>query len=422
MKIIIIGAGLAGLGAGIELKKRGIDFQILEAENVPGGLARTDTIKECLFDYTGHFLHVKTEEGFNDLIQQTTAFIKIKKESAVLIDQKIIPYPIQYNLRHLGLEHTKKIINEVSVLENQPRIIPNTLTQFIEGHFGETLFNIFFKPYNEKLWGKLLNELPKDCLGNYFPKIDIKLLLKSCETDVAYQGYNDYFYYPLSGKINSLANALADKVKENIVYNTKIKTINSLKKSCYDVNDNEYIYDHLITSIPLPKLLSMTDPSARTLDYQFTSVKNIRIVIKGKLLHHYHWLYIPDETLPFYRVGFPQNVIKSTCPDGYTSISIESEINNCSLYTDRQIANLVVNYLLKCNLITFEEFFDISSILITPAYTYYTQGQSGSADEFLSTLKRFDITSVGRYGLWKYFSMEEAYLSGKDAAMALPFD
>ena len=417
MTVIVIGAGLAGLGAGIELKERGIEFKVLESAIEPGGLARTDSIDSCFFDFTGHYLHVKTDEGLKDLLQGTTEFAKVKKRTAVLIDKQVVPYPVQYNIKHLGKELTHKIISEIGKERKEKS---NTLSQFIKGHFGETLFELFFEPYNEKLWGRPLDELPKDCLGNYFPTIDMDLLLKSATSDVPYQGYNDFFYYPKSGKISSMAEALAEKIKKHIIYETEITSINVKKKICYDLEGKEYKYDHLISSVPLSQLSSLIDPSNKIIsNYEYTSIKNIRIIIKGSLLHKYHWLYVPDKRVPFYRLGFPKNVINDTCPPGHVSISVEVETRHCKNYTDQRIADLVIQYLLDYKLIDSGSFSTVSSIIISPAYTYISEDQKIIISSLMDELTVNNITPIGRYGLWKYFSMEEAYLSGKDAVRSL---
>ena len=41
--VVIVGAGAAGIGAGLELQARGVPFVILEAANRIGGRAFTDT-------------------------------------------------------------------------------------------------------------------------------------------------------------------------------------------------------------------------------------------------------------------------------------------------------------------------------------------------------------------------------------------
>lgn len=57
-KVIIVGAGAAGVGAGLELKQRGIPFVILEAQGRVGGRAYTDkTSLSRAWDQGCHWLH-----------------------------------------------------------------------------------------------------------------------------------------------------------------------------------------------------------------------------------------------------------------------------------------------------------------------------------------------------------------------------
>src|SRR6266566_7778204 len=60
--VVIIGAGPAGLTAGLELTKQGVRATVLEADNVVGGLARTLSYKGYLFDIGGHRFFTKWKE------------------------------------------------------------------------------------------------------------------------------------------------------------------------------------------------------------------------------------------------------------------------------------------------------------------------------------------------------------------------
>jgi monoamine oxidase len=58
--VIIIGAGMAGLSAALELKRRGISFAILEAQDQPGGRAITHYFPTgVIADLGAHWLHGK---------------------------------------------------------------------------------------------------------------------------------------------------------------------------------------------------------------------------------------------------------------------------------------------------------------------------------------------------------------------------
>jgi phytoene dehydrogenase-like protein len=50
MKVLIVGAGLAGLTCGRELHARGVDVEIMEASDGVGGRVRTDRVQGCLVD------------------------------------------------------------------------------------------------------------------------------------------------------------------------------------------------------------------------------------------------------------------------------------------------------------------------------------------------------------------------------------
>ena len=58
--IHIIGGGLAGISAGRTL---GRDAHLVEAAERLGGLARTDVVDGFWFDWTGHWLHLRTPVG-----------------------------------------------------------------------------------------------------------------------------------------------------------------------------------------------------------------------------------------------------------------------------------------------------------------------------------------------------------------------
>ncbi len=81
MRIAIIGAGLAGLGAGYRLKKAGLEPVIFERESYAGGRASSEEIDGFIIDkgaytipeYHRHFLDLTKELGLSDHLVQTPA-------------------------------------------------------------------------------------------------------------------------------------------------------------------------------------------------------------------------------------------------------------------------------------------------------------------------------------------------------------
>ena len=65
-KIVILGAGLAGLSAAFHIEReknklKNVDYEIFEKEMKAGGLCRTEVINGFSFDNSGHLLHLKNE-------------------------------------------------------------------------------------------------------------------------------------------------------------------------------------------------------------------------------------------------------------------------------------------------------------------------------------------------------------------------
>lgn len=55
-KVIIIGAGVAGLSAGIYARRSGFDVTILEQHSIPGGMCTSWKRKGYLFEGAMHWL------------------------------------------------------------------------------------------------------------------------------------------------------------------------------------------------------------------------------------------------------------------------------------------------------------------------------------------------------------------------------
>jgi len=96
-KVVIIGAGPAGLTAGYLLSKNDVDVVVLEADPVyVGGISRTATYKGFHFDIGGHRFFSKskpvedlwTEILPNDMLQRP-------RSSKIYYDGKFFTYPLK---------------------------------------------------------------------------------------------------------------------------------------------------------------------------------------------------------------------------------------------------------------------------------------------------------------------------------------
>src|SRR5215472_13136395 len=158
MTTVILGAGLAGIGAALALRQQKKPFVLLEASATPGGLARTDIRNGFSFDQTGHFLHFRNQRLL-EYFQRTVDLEKIERRAAVLAGSHLVPYPFQYNLWALDSEVRQKALTDLTDAQTHGRNSPETFADVMYGTWGRTITQIFMRPYNEKLWGRPLEDL-----------------------------------------------------------------------------------------------------------------------------------------------------------------------------------------------------------------------------------------------------------------------
>jgi protoporphyrinogen oxidase len=164
-KVIIIGAGPAGLTAAYELCKASIESLVVEKDTTVGGLARTVNFNGYLFDIGGHrfFTKVKSvEEMWNEVLGSD--FIKRNRLSRIYYDEKFYYYPFRISNALLNLGVWNSILVITSYIKSQlfPQRPELTFEQWVSNRFGKRLYQMFFKTYTEKVWGISCNEISAD--------------------------------------------------------------------------------------------------------------------------------------------------------------------------------------------------------------------------------------------------------------------
>jgi protoporphyrinogen oxidase len=140
------------------------------------------------------------------------------------------------------------------------------------------------------------------------------------------------------------------------------------------------------------------------------------VATRGRPLEDYHWVYVPEEQLPFYRVGFFSGAMPSMAPPGCSSIYVELAARENRENRATTIAN-AVRALLEIKAVASVEdvlFADLREI--KNAYVIYDDNYEPSRACLFPYLERHQIFSRGRYGSWVYHAMEDSLLDGREAA------
>ncbi len=421
-KVVILGSGLTGLSAAYHFEQHGFfDFKIFEKNNCAGGLLRSFYQDGFTFDFTGHLLHISDPEfyKFIDDVAGINNFFVQKRNSFIYTHKNFIPYPFQSNLYNLPKEVIIDCINGY-INRRKSTKNPKSFHEWVLKYFGSGIGKHFFFPYNSKLLAYNLKEISPAWTGRFVPKTNLQTILRSAlnKNISSNIGYNSNFYYPKQGGIQFLINKLEKKIKNKIYKNHKAININLKNKTIQFENGHVEKFEKLISTIPLDILLkNLNEKSNSKLKNASTkllcnSIINFNIGFNINKIKDKHWIYYPEKKYPFYRIGFWQNICKSSVPINSSAIYGEISYLN-KTKTNKQINNMIKKSL---ELLKFSDKNIITNktLHLTHAYVIYNNWREKNLKSLHKKLNETSIFSVGRYGEWKYSSMQEAFIDGKN--------
>ena len=424
---IILGAGVTGLAAGVVS-----GLPIYEAEEHPGGICSSYYMRPgdsrrfftppadgeaYRFEIGGGHWIFGADQEVMEFLRPIVSLKQYERLSAVYFpkDELYVPYPIQNHLASLPPDLAQKALADIMDGGNHPI---STLSDWLMVNFGKTLF---FHPFHELYTAGLHNHIaPQD---PHKSPLDKSLILKGAKEKTPAVGYNATFVYPENG-LNDLVNRLAQK--NNIYFNKTVVDINPERKSIRFADGGEVLYDQILSTLPLNRMVEMTALNLTAPADPCTSVLVSNVgAVRGHRCPEHHWLYIPHSHAGFHRVGFYSNVDGSFLPKSARPLR-----NRVSIYVERSFrAGLappieavrayefeVVRELENWGFIEKPEVVDTTWIPV--AYTWRRVGSTWR-EQALEILRRHDIHQVGRYACWKFQGIAESITDGLKAGLAI---
>lgn len=422
--IVILGAGLAGLSAALHLKER--EYRIFEREGEVGGLCRSVVQDGFTFDYTGHLLHLQhpyTQRLLEELLPELP--LRHQRRAAIYVAGKYIPYPFQANLWALPKEMTREcLLGYIQSYYGDAQGGEDFLSWIYQA-FGPGIAKYFMIPYNEKLWKIPLQEISLEWVNGFVPRPTLEEVIDGAlGVNRKGFGYNQEFLYPIQGGIRTLPQALLSRVKD-VQLGREVESIDMMERAVRFHDGNEVTYHTLISSLPLDELLHRVVNLPEEIknlitNLRYVSVLNINLGVKRALISDYHWIYYPEPSYPFYRVGFPSNLSPLMAPEGTSSLSVEISYLPPIPSSLDEVRKRTLSSLISCGILRDDD--DILAekmLMVKHAYVIYDPFRRQHLPQILKFLRSKHIYPIGRYGVWGYATMEEALLQGKDMAEGL---
>ena len=323
-KVIILGAGIAGLSIGYFLSRSGkYAVTLLEKESDIGGLCASFKHFDFTLDYGAHKIY-SVIPGILPEIRELMGdrLLAIPKKNRIFIKGRLLDYPLKLGnlfkvmglltFLSLGAGYAWALLKSFFI-----KTPPASYEDYMRRRFGPPTYKLILEPLADKIWGHPAG-LHADIARMRVPassgaEVILKLLGIKKETA---DSNAEIFYYPKNGfgefpkRLQELIEASGGQVHTSI----QIKQLKERGPRIAQVLAEEngvaktFDCDYLISSIPLPTLTRLLFDEIHPLfpaqinGLQFRHLVLVYLFIKKPLVLKDQWIFFPEREFLFSRI------------------------------------------------------------------------------------------------------------------------
>lgn len=408
----IIGAGISGLALA-HLVKKHFAVTVFESNSRPGGLIQCDRVNGHLYHMVGgHVFNSKRQDVldfFWSFFDRDLEFLKTDRNAAILLGSHLIGYPIENHIYQLGSESAHSIICELLHNRASPISAPRSLGEFIEFTFGKTMNDLYFSPYNRKIWQRDAHSIPLSWLQGKLPMPAIEeILCSNIFRQQESEMVHSTFYYPKIGGSQFLADRLSEGL--DIRYDFAIESVS--RQAGRWILNHAQEFDYLVYTgnvRSFPKIIDIEEVSGRlkteleALEYHGTTT-----VLCETPKNPYSWIYLPNKEYPAHRMIMTGNFSPSNT-DGCTSSATLEFTNRVS---DSELSETLakLSFPLKA----------IAQKYTECTYPVQSEGTRSLISRIKQLLRPYGGFLLGRFAEWEYYNMDAAIGAALDLQQEMP--
>ena len=437
-RVVVVGAGPAGLTAAYRLAGEGVTCRVLEADSVVGGISRTVERDGWRFDIGGHrfFTKVPAVERLWFEILGREEFLRRPRRSRIHYRGAMFDYPLRaFNaLSGLGLVEAARCMLSYAWAQVRPAGDQTHFEGWTTSRFGSRLYRIFFKTYTEKVWGMPATEIQADWAAQRIKNLSLlRAVVNAClprrgRTDVT--SLIEEFNYPRlgPGMMWERAHQLVTDAGSSVELGTRVTGVRRAGgRAVAVITDHngearELAADHVISSMPLGELVLALDPPApaavrdAALRLRHRDFLTVALVVPEDQAFPDNWIYIHD---PEVEVGRIQNY-GSWSPDmvrpGFTCLGMEyfvSQGDRLWEMADGELVTLATDELRRLRLVRPDAVRGGHVVRMPKAYPVYDTGYQERVAVIRDWLSDAvpNVHPVGRNGMHRYNNQDHSMLT-----------
>ena len=444
-KVVILGAGPAGISAAWRLAKLGYPVTVLERDGTVGGMGRTIKVGDYSVDFGPHTFHIRETPESKEILKTITPFfgenpLTLVRGTRVLLRGKEYVYPLEILQVLFGVSPllSARILFDYSIATLKSLFSPakkeHSFEEWGVRNLGRTLYDLCFGIYSARVWGLPTSQISSK-QAQRVAKLNLKnIILRTLGIKADPVTYFTKYFYPRKG-ISLLYEGMAAEVRaaggQVCLNSPAVRIIRSGDSSTgggpskasrvwYTTNGVEQSVecDILLSTLPLPALVNMMSPALpqAVIDHaaklRYRSLKLIYIALKRDRLTDYHWVYLLDEQFRVNRMSEQKNVSPDMVPPGRTILCIELSLwKDEALWkaSDEEIYRIALRDLMKMGYGVTES--EVESYYVTDIATAYPVYELNFEDHLIPVLEGVhdvgNLMTLGRHGLFLNNSMDD---------------
>lgn len=434
-KVVILGAGVAGLSMGHFLAtKKKYDVTIVEKNLVIGGLCGSFKHNDFTLDYGAHKLYSVIPGVLDDIKGlMGSRLIEVPKKNRIFLQGKLLDYPMRLGnlMKVMGFGLFLKLgfgyaFGMIGSLFNKKEL--KNYEDYMIKAFGKPAYQLIFEPLADKVWGKPV-DLHCEMARTRVPasggfEIILKLLGLKKETA---QTNAEYFYYPRVG-FGDFPQVLKESIDQNggqILLGAEVlsfkKENNHVVSISYQIDGiaKELDCDMLISTIPLSSLSRYVFPqNGKSVEHKVDALKSRHLILvylfidKDKVLED-QWIFFPERKFIFSRIFEQKQMNRELGPKDKTVICCDFTCEDDSeswKANDQYLADQCIDGLVEAGFIKKEE---VTSFLIRKQKNFYPRYDLNFMEKMTegnNQLKQVNnLLLTGRLGMYNYNNSDHCF-------------